>query len=1158
MAEKHTGIVIVPKTDEQLRQQFGLVQLRDEVKGGFARDTPAKYAHHSALFTAEVAKGIIDEDKEKVAERGGKYLTPFRKDYLTYINALRQIRQEQDPYIEQQLSASMAAGESLVDQMQKAAEFNTVLAEAVLTQVIYRTNFRVTEEEQAEIVRAKRNPQAYISYLNQFIDKHPQGVLRAGSIVSQILPAERMNQLVHRPQTQNEWLRCFRDAAPYLSPEERLATLNSVEQLEINDTRRSSEYGSLMLALQTKAAAEVLSPAQQRQLALQAMNGVHTLSGDDIAELLNAKLINLQDAQAVLFDRVDSLKQIRLYAGHFEQIGVSMEQLQQKMLEAYSQKITADDLHLALIQTEDLLTPEQRKQMLQTIIDKDPVMAATRVNLFASYFSTGELQDFVGKVLVDPQWKTNTTIHGRLFGLPAAVISNEDKRAMGLQIVEAESDLFAFMINLSRIVSDLDSDGRQVYIQQLLERGRPTDLFYNCDQWNSFVDSADLQAFIEAHISDPQVCYACLRQINIWGPKLDSSYVYELLKSQIENQDGLISNLRGILPYVPESERQQFTRTLFQANPAHALVYLDFDKEAFAYSPFTFSSDDVVHLARTDQSRLVFAPHKLSELLTQVDTNVSIEKQKALINDLLNIYTDISLIKSNGLEDQFQAVQAAHPVHRAQEQPLVAAFACLGLFKSSDTQLFNQFPELGANVAEINQTLHQMLVRKLGIEGQADQKHIESFVGVMESPLPFVRYLLQWQSSSEHMQLLKGMYSSISEGIGNYSEWKYGPDTEEGLAALISEQLLPPGLTLEQYRLWRNDHQTTAAEALNNEVTEVSKDISRYMEDNLDHLQVGDLLDQLEKKQALTPQIDQRIFDLGQLLIPLNIAKSEAARSKDTVKVEQLTTEANALRRSRDQWRRLKLISALMNLKPIEITSGKLANGKDATANGEELTKVIRELRASAAEDDQFVYDNVLQKLSVSTEAIGKENVIGTDSSNPKVALEIGEIPVASCQSYNRGSHNECLLAYFDPNTKILVLRNDRKVDGKDKGSIIARSVLRLLSDADGKPALHIERIYSSSNNPSIIRMVYNHALQKAEQMKVPVYVSLKSHNENGQEREADQDPNFNLTETEVKLVSTGSRAPKVYVDSAGGVNQKGQFQLNKLGVVSKAPAKAA
>jgi len=65
--------------------------------------------------------------------------------------------------------------------------------------------------------------------------------------------------------------------------------------------------------------------------------------------------------------------------------------------------------------------------------------------------------------------------------------------------------------------------------------------------------------------------------------------------------------------------------------------------------------------------------------------------------------------------------------------------------------------------------------------------------------------------------------------------------------------------------------------------------------------------------------------------------------------------------------------------------------------------------------------------------------------------------------------------------------------------------------------------------------------------MGVPLLISKQSQGEEGIELDVQIAEGFSLTDVDYSLYSFASRAPYVYVDSAGGESQNGVYTMNNL-----------
>ena len=173
-----------------------------------------------------------------------------------------------------------------------------------------------------------------------------------------------------------------------------------------------------------------------------------------------------------------------------------------------------------------------------------------------------------------------------------------------------------------------------------------------------------------------------------------------------------------------------------------------------------------------------------------------------------------------------------------------------------------------------------------------------------------------------------------------------------------------------------------------------------------------------------------------------------------------------------------------------------------------------------------------------------------SDKSDPRTTIEVGERPVGSCQSYRTGEFRECLMSYFNQNTKIILVENEN-------GKPIARAVLRLLDSAQQgggelEPCLFLETVYSAVGQDAVSDAIISHAAEKAKQLGIPLLISSKSQNEQGEFVSVEESENFKFTPSRTQLISRGSRAPYIYSDALGG-SRKGKYKISGLALVESA-----
>ena len=401
---------------------------------------------------------------------------------------------------------------------------------------------------------------------------------------------------------------------------------------------------------------------------------------------------------------------------------------------------------------------------------------------------------------------------------------------------------------------------------------------------------------------------------------------------------------------------------------------------------------------------------------------------------------------------------------------------------------------------------------------------------------------------------------------GTFHTWRtwgtnYEPhSTENRQAALATLQrggLLPEQLSLDQYESW---------------VTDTTGDFEEDIEFDMDSLRLGirDVIDRAvidghadagikyidtelveEKLRALKEPIftiSQEIKALKEqypALTKKRLAKEQPLPSDVLEQYGELISarrEYMIKNQSDIDARRAELVmSKLRNLTEQDIRFGQITVGGEriafqtvfGTTEKEGLLKQYFLNRyPQLAEDIDKIEQLIEEYTSTATgDRVSRKSLHITDAVDLEVYMKIGDKPVPSCQNYSSGgSNNYGLLSYVtDPNVKIMQMKDD-------DGRIIARSVLRLLEDQDGKPALFMERVYAVQVHAKIEQALTRAAKEKAARMGVNLYVIPSEVSEASIMDETVED--------ETELQSRGSRSGCVYTDAGGGKAKEGKYTI--------------
>lgn len=720
------------------------------------------------------------------------------------------------------------------------------------------------------------------------------------------------------------------------------------------------------------------------------------------------------------------------------------------------------------------------------------------------------------------------------------LFSEEEIRQMAfMQLELGAGDLFSDYDALNEIYKLLKTDEELKQFVVAASNLDPSGLIDKLDELAYLFTDDEISVIIETHSQNPRGKQTLVENIHKWAKLVDVDFVLSFL-DRVENSSAvtILANLDKCLPYITEEKRQVFLKSLIRHNPAYAIYEISAIQR---YLP-DYTQEKMVQMALSDAEIIAFAPRILLGLYKDINNAKDETQRTTFLAQAAEIHMFISAIRAAGLDDSFRRIQALENLPKNREVELLSLFYCYALLIEKDSERY-QPSEIGENIQEISENLFREVGMRIGVDDEFSTTEMTRFLTTMESPAPFLSYLLQYENSDAHKHLLTGMFISIAHG--QYTEWKYGADDEQSFISFKEQKLLPQQLTLDQYRSWRVDEETTLQETLAADANSVSLEIKRTLLQNNNHLQIealeenglgpAKLVAEIQKELAL---VGKNIADARKRLAALRKMDSGDTAHTTQSEIQELEAEILELNQQRTTLIQNRSFLRLANLKPEEIAVGYLLEGAEMKTRDKPISVLIKELQSGANQEALIVLDQVATIFSsFRDQNLEKQNLKCVDSTSPKIMMEIGDRPVASCQNYAHGSHNDCLLGYTDPNTKILFLTNER-------GNPVARAIFRLLSTPDGEPVLHIERVYSTTASEGVSRVIYTRAVEKAARMGVRLLTSYDSPNLQDETGDMTALASFSTKKTSSVLVSEASRAPKVYVDSAGGERSWGRYVI--------------
>ena len=151
------------------------------------------------------------------------------------------------------------------------------------------------------------------------------------------------------------------------------------------------------------------------------------------------------------------------------------------------------------------------------------------------------------------------------------------------------------------------------------------------------------------------------------------------------------------------------------------------------------------------------------------------------------------------------------------------------------------------------------------------------------------------------------------------------------------------------------------------------------------------------------------------------------------------------------------------------------------------------------------------------------------DSDDPNHFLLMGTEVLNSCQQVNGSSElNVCLLGYFLDGKHRLNLICD------SENHILARSVIRLMMDAQGQPVLFLERFYVADAAPEYPVLLTKMAIKKAKSLGIPLVCSQKHFEKAGYKSYPHS------------IIANGKPVPFEYVDAVEG-KQAGIYAISQV-----------
>ena len=620
--------------------------------------------------------------------------------------------------------------------------------------------------------------------------------------------------------------------------------------------------------------------------------------------------------------------------------------------------------------------------------------------------------------------------------------------------------------------------------------------------------------------------------VSIVGGSRVADFVQGLSSKQL---DGIAYRQNKIAATIGVEGTKALAHKIVQENPASLLLEEFRDFYASFYPDFDPDSFKVEDLPENTEVKDLGGKY-LVDKWKKLQSSTSEIRRSEIATELSSLYQKINDIKLNGNAEGAQKIVDSLNGTKVSRREVIGS---LWLF----TELGENMPESVEAYSDLEEMLVVSLADKLGME-EPNKEQVKLLVESGFRVYSFGVYANEHMNPAHKEVLGAILKSSLDE---NFTEWKYGGDTEDDLEHLKSSGLVPESLTLDQYLAWQHDETTETSIGLelgaSTALAAISDTMTGYQPELLMTAAETDYQEIKGELQSMGKTFGQVHGKLKRLRV-LRDDALEGSReySRISLSIDELDEEIKDLNQEKSQLQQLFDVKTLLDLSLNQINAGKV---QDEKGRDRDIGDLLNRLSKNTPKSYAFIIGSVEDTLeNFRKQNSGVMNVSVVDTADLSTTIEIGAYPAASCQHFDGGVVNEALLGYTEPTTKLLVAKND-------KGTPVARSVFRLMTNSEGQTSLHLENVYAAELSDGVISAILMAAHAKAQAMGVSLFVSSKS-----QDAAGNMIPNIFATSpipqksTDTKLRSTASiRAPSIYVDSNGGSTQR-QYTLNKLALI--------
>lgn len=512
-------------------------------------------------------------------------------------------------------------------------------------------------------------------------------------------------------------------------------------------------------------------------------------------------------------------------------------------------------------------------------------------------------------------------------------------------------------------------------------------------------------------------------------------------------------------------------------------------------------------------------------------------------SEFIELSDQVMLFESSPhLKDNWDFIVGLNPEQRHQLFNWVK-FVLLNMEEDSLGAVFKE-PDFDSVISGL-----QGLVRKY----TADLFELEDIKGIDQEGLdlkaiePLITFYID--TCRSNYGLKKSFQEFIRKwGRGQYAQWRFWGETDQDsppnytelLEKLKAEALVPANITIEQYQIWTEEAEYDFEEAFDYNIGDFGSALA-------DIIRQAVANNHIDQEKISTANLNHRYYKvfgpLDELTKEQKAIKNNHRQSstKEKSRYQEIQRQIADYReqhaKEMDEIMALRYLEALPRMSLEDIKFQMI--GLDEK-NKVKLNKVFAVWERVFSEFPDFIQDiQRIRKLieHINQQLYGDENISRsklnlTDRLDLNTYIRIGERPVNSCQNYHsRSGLNGGLMSYLaDPQVKIIQLYNEQ-------GDIIARSIMRLMSDDAGQPYLFLEDVYSVNPHHKIKEAILNFGKKKAKSMGIDLCALKLAFASNQQDDQS----------TAVNLYNYASRSPYIYTDSGNGLIRGGKFIIKSI-----------